>query len=435
LRLDASNLRQTPDKWRGSGQLMATAGRIDVTHVTLPASNAASHLIKGLKWGAGLGQGVTLTYSFATAQPATTKLRTLMNSEQDCITTAIKSWASVANITFREVKETTSTIGDVSFIKTAQAVGLNAYAYSPSSSPQGGDVWLVDKVWNSDGFATGSYAAFTVLHELGHALGLRHAFEGENPLPAARDNLFHTIMSYTASSHSQRGDIYASYYPTTPMYYDLLSMQALYGRNMRHFAGDTTYEFRDSRTCFRTIDDASGNDTMRYIGEANAHIDLRPGHASAVSRAIHFTNHATRATVFVGPGTVIERATGGNGDDTLIGNSTHNLLSGGKGRDTMSGYGGKDIFHFNHITDTGNTFITADVITDFHPDHDRISLSSIADFTWRGTKAFTSSAAELRYQHVNDCTVIYIDTDSDTASEAMIKLKGTHALAAGDFIL
>jgi Peptidase M10 serralysin C terminal/Matrixin len=414
---------------------MATAGIMGVTYVTLPAVNPASHLIKGLKWGAGLGQGVTLTYSFASPQSATEKIRTLTNTEQDCIFAAIKSWASVANITFREVNETTSTIGDVRFIKTAQAVGLNAYAYSPSSSPQGGDVWLVHNVWNTEGFATGSYAAFTVLHELGHALGLRHAFEGANPLPAAKDNLFNTIMSYTASSHSQRGDIYASYYPTSPMYYDLLSMQALYGRNMRHFAGDTTYEFRDNRTYFRTIDDASGNDTMRYAGDADVRIDLRPGHASAVSKAVHFTNHVTRATVFVGPGTVIEHATGGNGDDTLIGNSVNNILTGGKGHDAMTGFSGRDIFRFNHLTDTGNSIVTADLISDFRPGHDRISLSAIADFAWRGTRAFSSSNPELRYQHANDSTIILIDIDGDIASEAMIKLKGTHVLHAGDIFL
>jgi Ca2+-binding RTX toxin-like protein len=414
---------------------MATTSTLGVTYVTLPESDPASHLIKGLKWGAGLGHGTSLTYSFAAPQSAAAKLRTLTNAEEDCITSAIKIWASVANIAFREVNETTTTIGDVRFAKTAQAIGLNAFAYTPSSSAQGGDVWLVDKMWNSNGFATGSYADFTVLHELGHALGLRHAFDGANPLPAARNNLFNTIMSYTASSQSKRGDIYTSYYPTTPMYYDLLSMQALYGRNMRHFAGDTTYEFRDGRTYFRTIDDASGNDTMRYVGEADIRIDLRPGQASAVSKAVHFTNHATRATVFVGPGTVIERATGGNGDDTLIGNSANNVLTGGTGHDTLTGYSGKDVFRFNHIADSGNTFISADVITDFQQGHDSISLSTIAHLTWRGTKAFASSAAELRYQHVHNCTIILLDTDGDSASEAMIKLTGIHALGVGDFIL
>ncbi len=409
---------------------MTTASAMGVTFVTLPAANPASHLINGLKWGAGLGQGVSLTYSFAREQ-----FRTLTNAEEACIEVAINNWTAIADITFREVSETGSTIGDVRFAKTAQVSGMNAFAYTPSSNANGGDIWLVDKVWNSGGFASGSYAAFTVLHELGHALGLRHAFEGSYPLPAAHDNLFNTIMSYTASPQSKRGDISASFYPTTPMYYDLLSMQALYGRNKSHFVGDTIYEFCDDRTYFRTLDDASGNDAMRYVGDDDVRIDLRPGRASMVSKLVHFTSHSSRATVFVGPGTVIERATGGKGDDTLIGNSANNVLTGGMGRDSMTGYSGKDIFRFNAISDTGNTFGTADVLNDFLPGTDRISLSNITDFIWRGTRTFTSNAAELRYQHVNNSTLILIDTDADPASEAMIKMKGTHVLGSGDFIL
>ncbi len=415
-----------------------------VTYVTLPATNPASHLIKGLKWGGSLGQGVTLTYSFATPQAGGyASIRTLTNAEEASVDHAIRNWAAIANIRLREVGETAATVGDLRFAKTAHKTGTwNAYAYTPSSSAQGGDVWFVDKVWNSDGFATGSYAAFTVLHELGHALGLHHAFEGANPLPASRDNLLNTIMSYTASTQSRRGDIYASYYPTTPMYYDLLSMQALYGRNERHFSGNTSYDFRDGRTYFKTIDDASGSDIMRYTGEADVRLDLRPGHASMVSKPVHFTSYATRATVFVGPGTVIERATGGNGDDTLIGNSTHNVLIGGTGQDTMTGYAGRDIFRFSRLTESGNGFGTADVITDFLRGSDRISLPKSAELNWRGRLPFSKGTdAEMRYVSINhagtndDWTVLLIDTDSDTSSESMIRLKGLHSLSAQDFIL
>ncbi len=415
-----------------------------VTYVTLPATNPASHLIKGLKWGGGLGKGVTLTYSFATPQAGGyATIRTLTNTEESCVELAIRNWAAIANISLHEVSETTTTVGDLRFAKTALASGaLNAYAYTPSSSAPGGDVWFVDKVWNSDGFATGSYAAFTVLHELGHALGLRHAFEGSNPLPAVRDNLFNTVMSYTASSQSKRGDIYASYYPTTPMYYDLLSMQALYGRNKNHSTGDTTYEFRDDHTYFRTLDDASGNDAMRYVGDDDVQIDLRPGHASMVSKPVHFTGYSTRATVFVGPGTVIERATGGHGDDTLIGNSSPNVLTGGMGQDTMTGYAGRDTFRFNRLTESGNSFGTGDVIVDFLQGSDRISLPKSADLIWRGSLPFSNSSdTELRFININhagtndDWTLVLIDADSDTSSESMIKLKGLHSLSGEDFIM
>ena len=70
----------------------------------------------------------------------------------------------------------------------------------------------------------------TILHELGHALGLKHPFEAPNPIPAALDNYFYSIMSYTASPYSAHGNNYASFYPTTPMYYDLLALQGMYGQ-------------------------------------------------------------------------------------------------------------------------------------------------------------------------------------------------------------
>ena len=111
------------------------------------------------------------------------------------------------------------------------------------TAPSAGDVWFDWYNFNPDALPTianGSFDYHTILHEVGHALGLKHSFACPNAIPAAQDNYFYSVMSYTASPWSQ-GDDYASFYPTTPMYYDLVAIQALYGKNTTINAGNNTY--------------------------------------------------------------------------------------------------------------------------------------------------------------------------------------------------
>ena len=63
-------------------------------------------------------------------------------------------------------------------------------------------------------------------------------------------------------------------------------------------------------------------------------------------------------------------------------------------------------------------------------------------FVWRGTGAITTSTAgELRFQAVNnagtanDRTIVYGDTDGDTASEFQLELRGLVSLTGADFLV
>jgi len=60
-----------------------------------------------------------------------------------------------------------------------------------------------------------------LLHEIGHALGLGHPFEGAYPLPAQYDNTANTVMSYT-----DRGGHYDQFRP-----FDRLALDWIYGRD------------------------------------------------------------------------------------------------------------------------------------------------------------------------------------------------------------
>ena len=57
-------------------------------------------------------------------------------------------------------------------------------------------------------------------------------------------------------------------------------------------------------------------------------------------------------TLTILPGTTIENATGGSGNDTLTGNAAANSLSGGNGNDTLSGLAGNDSLNGGNGNDT-----------------------------------------------------------------------------------
>jgi Ca2+-binding RTX toxin-like protein len=149
-----------------------------------------------------------------------------------------------------------------------------------------------------------------------------------------------------------------------------------------------------------------------------------------------------------------DRLFGEAGDDALLGEVGSDFLVGGSGRDYLKGDDGgvwTDTFIFESTSDFVGTAAlhTCDLIADFISGVDQIDLDQIDastvldgnnDFVWRGTGAFNTSAnGEIRYQTAVDPTtheryvVIYGDTDSDTAAEFQIEVRGTSYLESWDF--
>lgn len=62
-------------------------------------------------------------------------------------------------------------------------------------------VYLDNKEWYGENrdLTPGGYGYETLLHELGHAMGLKHPFDGDIHLPASQDNTAYTLMSYNGA--------------------------------------------------------------------------------------------------------------------------------------------------------------------------------------------------------------------------------------------
>jgi serralysin len=334
----------------------------------LPMEQAA--LIDGSKWGAGgYGTGVGLTYSFPLSDSGTAlwapgygaerNVATGLDAvERAAVVQVLDGVAQGIDVTFSPVAESGETVGEMRF--TGMTAGDDyAFAYTPGGEfPDSGDVWFGPDWFlrpNGTPIEPGSYEYMTIVHEVGHALGLKHPFEsGESgvTLPPGLDNYVWTVMSYSAYAGAPQS-VGADFYPTTLMYLDLLALEDLYGPPRTAHLGNTSYVFHENQTYWETIVDSGGIDTVVYDSAAGgAYIDLSNVRFSHMGRAIHyFDGTITRDTIGFGPSTVIENATGGNGDDTLVGNGVANRLLGRGGDDSLTGAGGSDFLDGGGGTD------------------------------------------------------------------------------------
>lgn len=451
-----------------------TANAVPTTAYATAGGGYVASLLTGIKWGGAAGTGVTLPYSFlgATAYyaPNYSSLREfdsyqpMQGSYQAAVKSCLQAWSLVSNVSFVQTVDTASSVGELRFGFTANVQrGSAAHSYYPIDRPEAGDVWIGTN-YAGDNVARGSYVYTTLQHEIGHTLGLNHAFG-----MGAHDNYFYSIMSYTASPQSISGDNYASFYPTTPMYDDILAIQLIYGRDTTTNSGNTTYTFGNG-LYFQTIYDAGGIDTILYAGSASCIIRLATGAFSALSQPILFSGGASsRETVCIGPYTLIENATGGPLADSLLGNTFNNLLNGragndrlvggsgndtligGAGRDVLTGGAGTDYFDFNSVAEIGSDPGARDLVMDFSLADDYLDLRTIdansltpgvndafgdilAGTTFNGAKGalryFQSNAAGT----ANDRTFVMGDVDGDRLADFHIELVGLFALRPVDIL-
>jgi serralysin len=359
------------------------------TTVRMTGNKAIDGLLSGLAWngplsfgfptnagefGAGYGSGEP-TQSFG-ALPVTARdaVRAALLGTPNGSGKAALSGMGVVQFTRLDIAEATSD-ADIRLAESSRPP--TAWAYMPGTGI-GGDVWFgtayAGTIYDYRNPILGNYAYITVLHEFGHALGLKHAQEAGGvagtAVPSAQDSLEFTVMTYrsyvggptSGYSFEQWGA------PQSYMMLDIAALQTMYGADFGTRSGDTTYSWNPltgemsvdgngqglpgGNRIFFTLWDGSGRDTYdlsNYAGGVN--VDLAPGGWSvlAASQLAKLGSTAmARGNVFNAmqyhgdARSLIEDAIGGAGNDTLRGNAAGNRLAGGAGNDSLAGFDGAD---------------------------------------------------------------------------------------------
>ena len=250
-----------------------------------------------------------------------------------------------------------------------------AYAYYPSNGVAGGDAFFGP---SGDFPTTGNYDYHTIIHEVGHALGLKHGHEsdGFGALPYDMDSMEYSVMTYKSYIGSS-GQYYSNEtwdYAQTYMMLDIAALQHMYGADFTTNSGNTTYTWRPTtgqafvdgalalspggNRIFETIWDGGGIDAYDLSNySTNLNIDLNPGGYSTFSSAEraflggglnggYARGNVFNALQYQGDArSLIENAYGGSGNDVISGNNADNVLNGGAGNDTLYGGNGKDTLY------------------------------------------------------------------------------------------
>ncbi|RXT36738.1 FG-GAP-like repeat-containing protein [Bradyrhizobium betae] len=365
------------------------------TSVTVSATNNADidGLLSGYKWTGAItysfpdsSSDYASSYGGGHSEPITSGFASAPTQMQAAINYAIGLILGYTNASITYA----GTNGADIMIAQSPAANPTSYAYYPGNYAAGGDVWFGTQ-YNYTLAQLGNYYFTTALHELGHALGLKHSQETGGPanvaVPSAHDDSEYTVMSYRSyvGASTTAGYTNEAYgYPQTYMANDILALQTMYGADYTTQSGNTVYTWStttgqefingvaqlapgggaggSANRIYETVWDGGGVDTYDLSNyTTNLNINLNPG-ASSVFSTVQLANlgdghdasgNIYNAYLYNGDArSYIDNATGGSGNDSLLGNAIANVLNGGSGDDAITGGGGNDTIIGGSGTDT-----------------------------------------------------------------------------------
>ena len=393
---------------------------------------------------------------------------------------ALKEYTKILGFTYVETSDVHQ--ADFRLITTTSDL-YGAYFYPQDQAygtAQGIGAFNVDSGgWNFDqqqSLVRGGFAFAVILHEFGHAHGLAHPHDdgGGSDVMLGVFGAFgsygffdlnqgvYTVMSYNDAweLHPDGPSPFTAEgldngWSGSLSAFDIAALQQRYGVHPDHATGNNVYELRDvtaQGTFYQTIYDTGGVDEIRYSGRTGARIDLTAAtldYSPTGGGALSYVG-GIKGGYTIANGVVIENASGGAGEDVLIGNAAANLLrgnagndnllgragadrleggggndvlDGGAGGDVLVGGDGRDVFAFDD--GSGN-----DSILDFRRNTDKIDVSDIdaninaagqQGFSWIGSGAFTGSAGQLRAFQQGGTTFLAGDVNGDGAADFTIQ--------------
>jgi len=239
-------------------------------------------------------------------------------------------WDDVTSMSFRE---TNIDDADITFGNLTNSPNTQAYSRLPAATVTSdpnlnvqvrdivGDVWVSNAQASNFQLDPGGYGLNTLVHEIGHSLGLSHPGSYNfgpnftatyaNGAEYYQDVRNYSIMSYwnprDIGTRDYNWNVMAIAYGATPMVHDILAIQTMYGADTTTRTGNTVYGFNSTadRNVFDfnlneaptvTIWDAGGVDTLDASGFGTDQvIDLNQGALSSIG-GVTQADAATRLT-------------------------------------------------------------------------------------------------------------------------------------------
>ena len=379
-------------------------------------------LITGYYWDGNdtlISPYKTITYSFDTDDIAWSGFG------MSALENAFEAWSSVIDLSFVQVDE-----GDnenIEYFLYNDNAGSLGWHYLPTSfgayGTHAGAFNSNGYGWDAEGLSEGGLGYSTILHEIGHGIGLDHPHDATflaSVFPGVgsafddfgvnnQNQEIFTVMSYNSNwaEHFDWNIYYGN--ASTPMALDIAAAQFIYGMNDSHNSNNDTYylpNLDSDYISWKCIWDTGGTD---LISGANSSLGCEiwltdadlvgtfAGGRVSVNRDVSLSISAQTSVqggFTIANGVLIENAIGSNFDDLIYGNDSDNSISGLSGDDILAGFLGADILNGNEGDDTflissldGNTLAEngndyqINTILDGGVGEDKLDLTAFGDLS------------------------------------------------------